>query len=213
MKQIIRISVAVIFLINCSVALSLDWAETAFDYTDLGRHCYGNYGYNYVMDNPLIEYKHVSSLYVQHSKADPYYPTGIEMGWWWKHSDSGPRFFVVKVINGSYSEYPLAWATRGENYSYTIKRYLPDTVWAFSIDGSTKKEIDIPDCPFGYAQAASERQTLNETNYSHFWAMKKMDVNSSWFAWSNLAADPNSCNDPYYHISKNTDQDFAMVHD
>lgn len=194
-KYLIILIVVSLFSFS-SVALASTYGVMAVDNSALGIAAYGTNGYNYVMSSPTISAMHVSSLYVQTSG------NMAEVGW---HATAGypyykrPYFFAAWVKNGYYNDYDIALAPAGTNHSYTVRNITGTNTWIWYVDGVSKltKTLSFQK---GYSEASSERDSLGDTNYSHFWSLRKRNSVGNWYAWTNLIQIYD--NDPDYYLRK-----------
>lgn len=192
-KRKILLSISLIFIILLFSANSIAFAQmpyyvVAYDNTTLGKNAYGTNGYNYVMSNPSIVHQHVSSLYVINTW--PSYTQFAEVGWFanpWQ-SNSKPRFFAAWYNRGTYGERLLTYPTPGTNHYYTVRNVTGSDEWRWYIDGSlVHTRSSIGGFRKGYSIASSERGNLRDTNYSHFWNLRKRDYSGNWYYWANLS--------------------------
>lgn len=176
------------------------------DNTTLGRNSYGTNGYNYVMKSPTITYQHVSSLYVDNRDSPRYF---AEVGWFanpWQ-SNSQPRFFAAWVKKDVYGERLFEYPTPGTNHYYTVRNVTGTTEWRWYIDGVLKLTLSLG-FRTGYSLASSERGSLGDTNYSHFWGLRKRDYSGNWYYWTDLY--PYADTDPEYRFVKVSNTEFYV---
>lgn len=100
------------------------------------------------------------------------------------------------MIRGNYYEYLWEYPAPGTNHKYAIG--YNNGVWNLWIDGVKKASGPIGGMTYGRTLASSERRDSGDTNYSHFWAMKKKSQDGTWSSWSSRYA--YRASDPYYYI-------------
>lgn len=197
------------FLLYVSPAHALRYQVAARDNTTVGNNCCGTYGTSYVMSSPAIANTHVSSLYAyQVSSLGPW--NVAETGIYYAVGYS-PRFFGVKVVRGLYcSPVYFGNATPGTNHSFTLSRSTINLYWrTYVVDGSAKISAQFSDIWSGISLVGSERQSLSDTNYSHFWALMKRNSSGNWYYWSNLQLYTD--NDPGYTLQKISNIECKMI--
>ncbi len=177
-------------------ATRVDWDVVGGDSSSLGQNAYGTRGWNYVMNNPNIIRQHVSSMYVDNWNGANRFM--VEVGWFanWTQSNGVPRFFLAWVNNNNYSESILEYPTPGTNHNYRLN-YL-NSQWHWWIDDVRRRDGTVGAFTHGLTTASSERDDSEETNYSHFWNMRKKDPGTNWYDWSSRYAVKD--NDPSYYI-------------
>ena len=192
---LLALFVLALILLNCLRAEAALYYVTACDNTSLGTNAYGPNGYNYVMKNPVITKLHVSSLYVY---KNSYYMA--EVGWCWHVGFASPNYFAAWKTNGYYYEKHFSLASPGTNHYYTVRNVSGTTKWRWYVDGVYQNlEVDLG-FQKGISLVSSERNSGDETNYSHFWNLRKRDSAGNWYYWSNLQLRED--NDPEYRLNK-----------
>jgi hypothetical protein len=203
------LTASLFLLTSISASYAAPYDLAAYDNSTLGKACYGVYGYNYVMkDHSLIPGQHVSSLYVwQH-------PDGYnlaEIGWVWRgYREDHPHFFGAYEIRGSYYSIIFSDAPKGTNHYYTVRNVSGSNNWRWYIDGVLKWEVNLGGWKQGYALAASERWDEKDSNYSHFWNLRKRDSSGNWYNWTNLQVYVDT--DPDYWLNKVSNTECYMQH-
>jgi len=201
----------IIFMINGVVlaATGMDYYVVAYDNSSGGKTAYGTDGNNYVMSNPTVSSVdgHVSSLYVRDGGGVG--NNFAEVGWCAHNYLTGRsvQFFVAAMKNGAYKKYHEGDAPLGTNHFYKIE-HVGSGNWDWYIDGVKKWTTTFSGFTYGYTTASSERETLNDTNYSHFWMLYKKDNYNVWSTWSNLTQLLD--NDPNYNLRKVTNYECYM---
>jgi hypothetical protein len=141
---------------------------------------------NYVMSSPTITWMHVNSIYVIQENNNYPYDDLYEFGWLWP-AGGRPRWFVARIWQGVYTRVVLDYATPNTNHSYSISidsAESPPKV-RYRLDGNLVYTDNSAKFPTGYSVWGSERQNLDETNYGHFWNLKKRRHDWSWWPWEN----------------------------
>lgn len=167
---------------------------TAYDNSSLGLAAYGTNGYNYVMSSATIYSLHVSSLYVY---KDAY--NFAEVGWCWHVGMASPNSFRAYKKAGYYAEKHFSLAPKGTNHYYTVRNVSGTTKWRWYVDGTYQNwEFDLG-FNKGMSLVSSERNNGDETNYSHFWNLRKRDSAGNWYYWTNLQEHEDK--DPEYRLN------------
>lgn len=193
---------------------------------DGGATVRGTYAMNYVMQTQPSA-NHLNSIYVYKDAANV-----MELGWaWWGPnwvygSYSYPAWFVHindgssssyeeyysygKVINGTFypGQNPLpGQATPGTNYSFKVENggYGSKT-WYAKVNGYTKYTRTFGNLSYGYSIIGSERASLNDSNYAHFWSCQDLISSPNQNSWTDWVAPWQGQNDwlsydPVYYWS------------
>ena len=197
----------IFLLIFPAVAFGAKYGVMAYDKAK-GKTAYGTYGYNYVMKSPKITSMHVSSLYVRTSTG---WSPMAEIGWYaatWYPSYKKPWFFLAWIKNGEYNTIDLGPAPPGTKHKYKVENWKRTGVWKWYIDGDPVGSHFL-DFSKGFSVASSERNILNETNYSHFWNLRYKSWNGRWYNWKDLREFYD--NDPGYKLKKFSNTRCQMV--
>ncbi|MEW6772221.1 MAG: hypothetical protein AB1330_12695 [Bacillota bacterium] len=150
------------------------------------------------MSDPVITSMHVSSLYVWQHEPRGYRFT--EVGWSFQKGVGEPRFFAAWKGNGLYESADLGLAPRGTNHYYSVRNVSGTDYWRWYLDGIFKIERYVWNFRQGYTVVSSEHSAPDETNYSHFWSLKRRDSAGNWNYWTNLSLYED--NDPDYYLNK-----------
>lgn len=198
------ISLSSMLIINPAFAAAL-YSVVANDDTSIGKNAWGVSGSNYIMTSPTIKKLHVSSIYVFKNPTGDYW---AEVGWCWHSNYNNPRYFGAYCKRGLSYEVHFGDAPKNSNHSYSVEYVNLINKWRWKVDGSTKMEQGLEGWCAGYALASSERNDSGETNYSHFWNLKKRDSSGNWSNWSALKQYKD--NDPSYYLKRVTDSECYM---
>lgn len=129
----------------------------------------------------------------------------------WYASWSKPKFFAAWAVGGWQHIQHFEEATPGTNHYYTVRNVSGTNYWRWYVDGVYKNlQVDLEGFRYGYAMVSSERNSLDETNYSHFWGLRKRDSAGNWYYWSYLPSTPYSDNDPEYDLTKVSNTECKM---
>lgn len=193
-----------LFLLSFTILVS--WATSAFAEANYwvtarnyntGNYAYGTKAGNYVMSSPKITNMHVNSVYV-YDAGGAY---AAECGWVWYAGYSKPYWFAQQVINGAIGPlYKFDQPTPGTNHTIQVKNNIGTNDFSWIIDGVTKKTLSMGGWRHGETWASSERNSLDESNYGHFWSLQRMNSSGTWYYWDSLVN--NWTNDPSYILVK-----------
>jgi hypothetical protein len=126
-------------------------------------------------------------------------------------SDKKPRFFVAWAEDGLYGHKLLSYPTPGTNHYYAVRNDPGTYWWYFNIDGGAReheREFDSSKFIRGHSLGSSERESLSDTNYSHFWNLKSMDAYLNWYWWRDTYCRLDD--DPEYWFNKISDTEFYV---
>lgn len=124
-----------------------------------------------------------------------------EVGWVINTSLSTPnQHFAAWERSGTYSKVHLGQATMGSQHYYTVRNVSGSNNWLWYVDGSSVWEVDMAGWQYGYSLASSERNTVYDSNWSHFWNLQKRDSSGNWYSWGALSQYTDT--DPYFYINK-----------
>lgn len=135
----------------------------------------------------------------------------VEVGWFANpyQSNDKPRFFCAWVIGGSYYEKLLDYPVPGTNHYYTVRNVTGSNEWRGYVDGVLRHTVSsLGGFRKGYSFASSERNDRRETNFSHFWNLRKRDSGGNWYYFSNLQCLIDS--DPDYLFDKVSNTEFYV---
>ncbi|MEW6172735.1 MAG: hypothetical protein AB1510_06650 [Bacillota bacterium] len=202
LKKVYLVLVSIIVLVSLPGIAYASYSVAAKD-AETQEWSYGTFGWNYVMATPTITSQHVSSLYVLWD-----FYNAAEVGWYREAGASSARFFAAWMDNGWYSEVDLGNAPAGTNHYYTVRNVTGTTNWRFYVDGVFKYE-KLLHFERGTSLASSERNRLDETNYSHFWGLETRTYDGIWDDWFSLVEFLDS--DPGYRLKPITNTECEMV--
>lgn len=170
----------------------------------IGQNARGTDASIWVMTNPTIADKHVSSVYVDNGLPDGPGLYMAESGWYAARPETGgqPRWFSAWVANGGYGQNDWENAPGG---NHTVQVSYWSAKWHWYTDGTNRKNMPLDSwgaIAGGKSTAASERDDYpGDTNYSHFWNVKKKSSGGAWSAWTNRNVWIDS--DPVYNTVQN----------
>lgn len=197
-------------LMSGANAQAAEYAVAGFDNSTLGKAAYGTSGSNYVIKGPHPYVMHVSSFNVWDTAN--WGDFMAEIGWSWTHPDAKPKFFGACLYYGFYYDWDYSTAAVGTNHSYKVS-YIGSRTWVWYLDGAEMDRYTLGSFTKGRSFVSSERNDIRETNYSHFWSLKKKSYPSGvWYAYSNLESDAYFTNDPVYYLYKVSNTE-AIVQD
>lgn len=109
-----------------------------------------------------------------------------EFGWVW-HVGQGPIWFAAGREGRDYWKLIISNATPYTNHYYSVIIYSQESPpkVRFRLDGNIVYTDNSAYFPTGYSVWGSERMNLDETNYAHFWDIRKMRYNFTWWPWEN----------------------------
>lgn len=152
---------------------------------------------------------HVSSVYTYRLPDKNHMAEG---GWAADNDFYGgaPHYFSAYKIYGEYFLEHHGLATRGTYPRFSVRPQTTSTfTWEWLVDGTEKYQKALS-FTLGTPQASSERSTLDDTNYSNFYDLRKRSKTSgTWYDWKDLQLYWDY--DPEYKLQKNSNTACSMV--
>lgn len=101
-----------------------------------------------------------------------------------------------------YGDSDLGVAPQASNHSYSISNEMTTMNWVFFIDGVYKFKLYSHSFNYGTPQVSSERNSIYDSNYSHFWGMQYKRSDNTWTPFKALNSYMAMDLDPEYNYRK-----------
>lgn len=213
-RRAIVLGLAILFFIPAVAHAATVWyAAGSWDNKPLVYR--GVRTWNYVMKDPVLYNKHVNSVYLQN--YDSYYQSwyGYEVGWRWVAGQQPVWFGAVTDQYGVFEQVfgPQA-ATMNSNrlivviYGTTAKMVVDDTEITHDSNAMFAG---------GTGFTGAERHDDRETNYAHFWSLRRLPAGGEWENWSNQKVRTDISSpatvDPDYWVNRNGHTEVYVQHE